>query len=76
MVAARGLVVTLVEWDQVEEVQRLQRAAGLHYEIVKMYSNDPRLDDLTSHEPATVEMPRTSDVELSRRFRTGGRRRR
>jgi superfamily II DNA/RNA helicase len=71
-----GLVVTLVEWDQVEEVQRLQRAAGLHYEIVKMYSNDPRLDDLTAHEPATVDMPRTSDVELSRRFRTGGRRRR
>ena len=71
-----GLVVTLVEWDQVEEVQRLQRAAGLHYEIVKMYSNDPRLDDLVAHEPGTVAMKRTSDVELSRRFRSRGRRRR
>ncbi len=71
-----GLVVTLVEWDQVEEVQRLQRASGLTYEIVKMFSNDPRLDDLVAHQPDVLEMARTSDVELSRRFRTGGRRRR
>lgn len=69
-----GLVVTLVEWDQVEDVQRLQRASGLHYEIVKMFSNDPRLDDLVAHEPETVEMKRTSDAELSRRFRTRRRR--
>jgi superfamily II DNA/RNA helicase len=71
-----GLVVTLVEWDQVEEVQRLQKASGLTYEIVKMFSNDPRLDDLVSHEPDIVTLRRTSDVELSRRFRSAGRRRR
>lgn len=69
-----GLVVTLVEWDQIEEVQRIQKASGLTYEIVKMYSNDPRLDDLVAHEPDMVELRRTSDEELSRRFR--GRRRR
>ena len=70
-----GLVVTLVEWDQVEEVQRLQRASGLHFEIVKVFSNDARLDDLGGFEPEVVEMKRTSDVELSRRFRSRRRRR-
>ena len=69
-----GVVVTLVEWDQIEEVQRLQRASGLHYEIVKMFSNDERLQDLTDWEPDTVQMKMTSDVDISRRFR--GRRKR
>ncbi len=69
-----GLVVTLVEWDQVEEVQRLQRASGLHYEITKMYSNDPRLRDLLAFEPERVELKMKSAVDLSRR--AGGRRRR
>ncbi len=68
-----GLVVTLVEWDQVEEVQRLQRASGLHQEIVKMYSNDPRLADLRGFEPPKKEFKRASDADLSRR---AGRRRR
>jgi superfamily II DNA/RNA helicase len=68
-----GLVVTLVEWDQVVEVQRIQRASGLHTEITKMYSNDPRLTDLTAFEPEKVEFKRVSNVELSRR---AGRRRR
>jgi superfamily II DNA/RNA helicase len=62
-----GLVVTLVEWDQVEDVQRLQRASGLHQEIVKVFSNDPRLADLTSFEPGRVELKMGSDAELSRR---------
>ncbi len=69
-----GLVVTLVMWDQVEEVQRLQKKTGLHQEITKMFSNDPRLDDLMAFEPPAVEFKRTSEVELSRNFR--GRRRR
>jgi superfamily II DNA/RNA helicase len=62
-----GLVVTLVEWDQVDEVQRLQRASGLHYEITKMYSNDPRLADLTGFEPERVKLKMGSAVSLSRR---------
>lgn len=69
-----GLVVTLVEWDQVEDVERLQRASGLNYEIVKMFSNDDRLSDLVGFEPAAVEPKRTSEVEISRRFRTRRRR--
>ena len=70
-----GLVVTLVEWDQVPEVQRLQRKSGLHTEIVKMYSNDPRLSNLAAFEPEAVEFKTSTDAELSRR-RMGRRRRR
>ena len=68
-----GLVVTLVEWDQIEDVQRLQRASGLHQEIVKMFSNDERLADLWGFEPPSKEFKRASDADLSRR---AGRRRR
>jgi len=70
-----GLVVSLVEWDQVEDVERLQRASGLNYEIVKMYSNDERLKDLAGFEPERVEPKRTSDVDISKRFRPRRRRR-
>ena len=70
-----GLVVTLVEWDQVKEVQRLQRASGLHQEIVKMFSNDPRLADLAGFTPDRVVFKMGSDAELSRRVRTRRRRR-
>jgi superfamily II DNA/RNA helicase len=69
-----GLVVTLVEWDQVEDVQRLQRASGLNYEIVKMYSNDERLHDLAGFEPDRVKFKRTTDVDISKRFRLRRRR--
>ena len=70
-----GLVVTLVEWDQVKEVERLQRASGLHQEIVKMYSNDPRLSDLLGFTPDRVEFKMGSAAELSRRARPRRRRR-
>jgi len=70
-----GLVVTLVEWDQVDEVQRLQRASGLHYEITKMYSNDPRLANLVGFEPDRVELKMGSSVALSRRGLSRRRRR-
>ena len=46
-----GLVVTLVEWDQVNEVIGIQRRADLNIPIVKMFSNDDRLTDLTVWEP-------------------------
>ncbi|MDX1691495.1 MAG: DEAD/DEAH box helicase [Acidimicrobiia bacterium] len=70
-----GVVVTLVEWDQIEEVQRLQKASGLHYEIVKMYSNDDRLGDLSEWEPDEVDLRLATDVDLSRRFRMRRKRR-
>ncbi len=64
-----GLVVTLVEWDQIEDVQRLQQKTGLHTEIVKMYSNDPRLAGLADFEPDTVQFKTGSAAQLSRNMR-------
>lgn len=46
-----GLVVTFVEWDQVNEVLGIQRRAGLNVPIVKMFSNDERVSDLASWKP-------------------------
>jgi superfamily II DNA/RNA helicase len=47
-----GLVVTLVLWDQELEVRRLQKRIGVEQPIVEMFSNDPRLSDLTAWDPA------------------------
>ncbi|VAV96649.1 ATP-dependent RNA helicase RhlB [hydrothermal vent metagenome] len=52
-----GLVVTLVEWDQVNEVLGIQREAGLDVPIIKMFSNDPRLRKLMEWEPDPEEAP-------------------
>ncbi|HHC08414.1 MAG TPA: DEAD/DEAH box helicase [Actinobacteria bacterium] len=68
-----GLVVTLVEWDQVNEVIAIQRRAGLNVPIVKMLSNDPRLDDLAGWEPPEELAPFRGKT---RRVRSLGRRRR
>jgi superfamily II DNA/RNA helicase len=65
-----GMVVTLVEWDQEIPVRTLQNEAGLDHEMVKVYSNDDRLDDLWSWEP-----PRR-DLEAERTARRRSRRRR
>lgn len=46
-----GLVVTFVEWDQVNEVLGIQRRAGLNVPIIKMFSNDERVVDLASWNP-------------------------
>lgn len=46
-----GLVVTFVEWDQVNEVLGIQRRAGLNVPIIKMFSNDERVADLSSWSP-------------------------
>lgn len=52
-----GLVVTLVEWDQVNEVLGIQRRAGLNVPIVKMFSNDERLANLESWAPPEEMAP-------------------
>ncbi len=66
-----GLVVTLVEWDQVNEVLGIQRRAGLNVPIIKMLSNDDRLDDLAGWEPPPDLAPfkGRSRRSLSRRRR-------
>ncbi len=52
-----GLVVTFVEWDQKDAVRRIQREAGLSQPIVKMFSNDDRLDDLAGWQPPIDDEP-------------------
>jgi superfamily II DNA/RNA helicase len=65
-----GLVVTLVEWDQVNEVLGIQRRADLNVPIVKMFSNDERLADLFSWEPPPEEVP-FSTKSIKKRKRRG-----
>ncbi|MBT8197659.1 MAG: DEAD/DEAH box helicase [Acidimicrobiia bacterium] len=75
-----GLVVTLVEWDQVNEVLRIQKEAGLSLPLIKMLSNNEALDDLTSWEPDEADLPPagpdTKAAAARRRMKTPGRRRR
>ena len=42
----RGTAVTLVLWDQVGEVDRMQRRLGLAEPLTEIFSNDPRLRSL------------------------------
>jgi len=46
-----GLVVSLVQWNQVLEIERIQTRIGVKMPIVEMFSNDPRLSDLASWTP-------------------------
>lgn len=64
-----GLVVTLVEWDQVNEVLTIQRRAGLNVPVVKMFSNDERLANLTSWEPPEEMAPFKAGSAAKRRRR-------
>ena len=42
-----GVVATLVLWDQIVDVERIQKRLGLEAPIAEIFSNDPRLADLT-----------------------------
>jgi superfamily II DNA/RNA helicase len=48
-----GVVVTLAQWNQVLEVERIQQRIGLKIPIVEMFSNDSRLHDLAGWDPGT-----------------------
>jgi superfamily II DNA/RNA helicase len=41
-----GVVATLVLWDEVLDVERIQKRLGLRAPIIEVFSNDPRLADL------------------------------
>jgi superfamily II DNA/RNA helicase len=47
-----GVVATLVLWDQENEVRNLQKRLGLDVPLVEVFSNDPRLADLTAWDDA------------------------
>ncbi len=46
-----GLVVSLVQWNQILEIERIQARIGLKSPVVEMFSNDPRLADLAAWRP-------------------------
>ncbi|HUY63068.1 MAG TPA: DEAD/DEAH box helicase [Acidimicrobiales bacterium] len=43
-----GVVATLVLWDQILDVERIQKRIGLVMPIVEVFSNDVRLGDLSA----------------------------
>ncbi|HTT86282.1 MAG TPA: DEAD/DEAH box helicase, partial [Acidimicrobiales bacterium] len=47
----KGVVATLVLWDQELEVKRLMKRIGVTQPIVEVFSNDPRLADLAAWDP-------------------------
>jgi len=49
------VAVTLVLWDQVLEIQKLQKRLGLDLPMVEVFSNDPRLADLASWESEAAD---------------------
>lgn len=48
----QGVVVTLVLWDQELEIERLMKRIGVQMPLVEIFSNDKRLADLASWDPA------------------------
>jgi superfamily II DNA/RNA helicase len=51
-----GVVVTLVLWDQQRDVERIQKRLGLRQPVVEVLSNDVRLTDLRSWDPAEASV--------------------
>ncbi|MGQ0849142.1 MAG: DEAD/DEAH box helicase [Actinomycetota bacterium] len=64
-----GLVVTLVVNEQLETAGWIMKEAGLLVPVVKMYSNDPRLDDLGGWDPGVLAPIRRSAARSRRRQR-------
>jgi superfamily II DNA/RNA helicase len=50
-----GVVVSLSLWNQLVEIEVIQRRIGLRLPIVEMFSNDPRLADLAAWTPLPEE---------------------
>jgi superfamily II DNA/RNA helicase len=47
-----GVAVSLVLWDQERETEINQKRLGISQPLVEVFSNDPRLQDLASWDPA------------------------
>jgi superfamily II DNA/RNA helicase len=52
-----GLAVTLAIWNEELVIKRLQKRLGMDVPIVEMFSNDPRLADLTAWDPVADPGP-------------------
>ena len=46
-----GVVATLVLWNEILDVERIQKRLGLRAPIIEIFSNDPRLADLAGWRP-------------------------
>ena len=51
-----GLAVTLAIWNQELEVKRVQRRLDLVAPIIEMFSNDPRLANLSAWDPKAARV--------------------
>jgi superfamily II DNA/RNA helicase len=51
-----GLVVSLILWNEQLDVERIQRRLGLASPMVEMFSNDPRLRNLRTWDPAAASV--------------------
>ncbi len=51
-----GLAVTLVLWNEQVDIERIQKRLGLSSPVVEIFSNDPRLRNLRSWDPAAVSV--------------------
>lgn len=51
-----GVVVTLVLWDQENEVRLLQKRLGLELPLIEVFSNDPRLRSLALWDELGAEL--------------------
>ncbi|MDQ1444088.1 MAG: hypothetical protein QOI20_552, partial [Acidimicrobiaceae bacterium] len=49
---SEGVVVTLVLWNQVTDVERMQKRIGVKQPLVEIFSNDTRLAQLAEWDPA------------------------
>ena len=46
-----GVVATLALWNEILDVERIQKRLGLRAPIIEVFSNDPRLADLPGWQP-------------------------
>ncbi|MDQ6839976.1 MAG: DEAD/DEAH box helicase [Actinomycetota bacterium] len=51
-----GMVVTLVLWNEQLDVEKIQKRLGLSQPVVEVFSNDARLADLRSWDPAATSV--------------------
>ena len=50
-----GVAASLVLWDQVREIEGLQKRLGISQPLVEVFSNDDRLKDLAAWDPSVDE---------------------
>ena len=52
---SKGVVVSLLLWNQIVEAEVIMRRLALKRPIVEVFSNDPHLKDLANWEPTMAD---------------------